>query len=153
MQKPRIIAAIAAGQAKLAKKHEATVERTLFHLVTRLEEPMPNIKDIFAGDNLKPVGQMTREEAAGIAGIEVVKKNIFPDDGQTDLVHKVKMLDLRPIHIKAVELAMRHFGLLHDKVELGGKLTLVDETADDETLWKRLEELVAKRKKPEPEAA
>ena len=39
--------------------------------------------------------------------------------------------------------------LLHDKFEVGGKLQLVDETADDEVLWKRLEELATKRRKPE----
>jgi len=118
MKKPRIIAAIAAGQTKVAAQTGLTAARVLEHLRARLEEPMGNIKDLFNGDNLKPMSQLTHAQAAQIAGIDVVKQNLHPNDGKTDVVHKVKALDLRGIHIKAIELGLRHFGLLHDKHEL-----------------------------------
>jgi phage terminase small subunit len=118
LQKPRVAAAIAAGQAAVAAKAGLTAEIVLARLLARLIEPIPNVKDLFDGDNLKPMSQLTREEAAIIASFEVVKKNLEAGDGKTDIVHKVKALELRAVQIKAIELGLRHLGLLHDKQEV-----------------------------------
>ena len=48
-----------AGQARIAKKAEMNAERVLALLATRLNVPMPNLKDLFDGNNLKPMADLT----------------------------------------------------------------------------------------------
>jgi hypothetical protein len=66
------------------------------------------------------------DEAALIAGFEVVIKNAAAGDGHTDTIHKVKLKD----QARYVEMAMKHFGLLTDKVEHSGGLEIRWKTAE-----------------------
>lgn len=67
-------------------------------------------------NNLRPLTDLTEEEAWCIAGFEIVIKNAEAGDGHTDTVAKVKLVDRG----RYVELAARHQGMLTDKVELKG---------------------------------
>ena len=79
--------------------------------------------------NLKPIHQMTEEEASCIAGIDVVKRNLTSGDGATDTILKVKLEDRG----RYVEMAAKHFGLLIERVEHSGGLSVrwEDEAEDD----------------------
>lgn len=78
-----------------------------------------NLQDAFDGDgNLKPIHQMTREQAAAIASLEVIKKNAEAGDGKTDVVHKVRVWD----RVKSLEILAKHFGLLKEQLEHSGKI-------------------------------
>ena len=55
-----------------------------------------------------------------IAGFEVVIKNAAGGDGHTDTALKIRLTD----QAKFVELAMKHLGLLKERVEVEGKMTL-----------------------------
>lgn len=76
--------------------------------------------------NVKPIHLMTRDEAAQIAGFEVIKRNLTAGDGHTDVILKVKLKDQRGF----VEMAAKHFGLLSDKVEHSGVFRVIHELAE-----------------------
>lgn len=67
-----------------------------------------------AKGNLKPIHQLPDSIAYAIAGVEVVKKNITTGDGKVDTIHKVKLWDKG----RAIEMLMKHFGMLTEKVEI-----------------------------------
>ena len=67
-----------------------------------------------ATGSLRPIHELSEEEAWCIAGFEVVIKNAAAGDGHTDTVHKVKLIDRG----RYVELAARHQGMLHDKLDV-----------------------------------
>ena len=80
-----------------------------------------DIRGLFdAQGNLKPIADLTRQQAALIAQFEVVKKNAEPGDGHIDVIHKVKLKDT----IKALEILARYHGLLNEKVDVAGKITV-----------------------------
>jgi phage terminase small subunit len=70
--------------------------------------------------NLKPIHQLSEEDAAMIAGLEVVIKNAQAGDGHTDTVHKIKLVDRG----RYVELAAKHQGMLKEKTEVSGELEI-----------------------------
>lgn len=63
---------------------------------------------------LKELHELTEEEAWPIVGIDIVRENVKGGDGHSDTVLKYK-LDRR---LGYVELAARHQGMLHDKVDV-----------------------------------
>lgn len=69
--------------------------------------------------NLKPIHELTDDDAAALAGYEVVKKNAEAGDGKVDIVHKIRKWD-KP---KALELLAKHFGLLTEKIEHSGDVS------------------------------
>lgn len=69
---------------------------------------------------LKPLHTLTAEEAACIAGLEVIVKNAEAGDGHMDTVHKVKVWDKS----KNLEMLAKHFALLTEKIEHSGGLTI-----------------------------
>lgn len=73
-----------------------------------------------ADGNLKPLHQLTPEQGAALAGFETLVKNTKAGDGITDTVHKIKLWD-KP---KALEQLMKHFGLLQERVDVTGGLTI-----------------------------
>lgn len=76
-------------------------------------EPVANAGEFFdEHGNLKAIWMWTAAQKRMIREIEVIKRNIFPDDGKTDLIHKIKFWDIRTSKIKAIEIGMRHLGLL-----------------------------------------
>lgn len=63
---------------------------------------------------LLPIQEWPEDIARAVAGVEVVKRNVYSDDGQVDDVIKLKLWD------KTVKLSnlMKHHGQLTEKVEL-----------------------------------
>lgn len=70
--------------------------------------------------NFKPMHELSEREAAMIAGIDVVKRNVASGDGHTDTVLKVRLVD----RAKYVEMAAKHHGLLTEKIEHSGGLVV-----------------------------
>lgn len=70
--------------------------------------------------NLKPMQQLSAEQGSAMASIEVVIKNIAAGDGQTDRIHKFKLWD----KTKALESLAKHFGLLVEKIEHSGGISV-----------------------------
>lgn len=65
---------------------------------------------------LKQLNELTEEQAAAVAGFEVIVKNAEAGDGHVDKVHKYKLVDKwRP-----TEGLMKHFGLMVEKMEHSG---------------------------------
>jgi len=131
LRKPQIAAAIAAGKATQIAEAGLTAARVLEEL-RRLA--FVNVRDYFDGatGEAKHPHQLTAEQGACLAGFEVLKRNLFPDDGHTDTIHKFKLWD----KVKALELLAKHFALLVEKIELK------DTSADA-----RVARLVAARKR------
>jgi phage terminase small subunit len=73
--------------------------------------------------NLRPLHELTEEEAWAIAGFEIIVKNAAAGDGHTDTVHKIKLMD----RSRYVEMAAKHHGLLTEKVEHSGGLSILHE--------------------------
>ena len=109
----------AATQARFAKAQltaAATLE-AIRHQVTG------DVRRLFdAQGRLRPISELSAEEAALIAGFEVIIKNAAGGDGHTDTIHKVRLTD----RARYVELAAKHFALLTDKLQLTADVTLVE---------------------------
>lgn len=73
-----------------------------------------------AAGQLRPVKDWPDALAAAIGSIEVVKRNVDSADGKTDDVIKVKVWD-KP---KALEMLFKHLGLLTEKLEHSGGITI-----------------------------
>lgn len=80
-----------------------------------------DVRDLFdAQGNLRPLHELTPEQSAALASVEVVKKNVAAGDGVVDTVHKVRIWD----KTKALDSLAKHFGLLTERVEHGGTLVI-----------------------------
>lgn len=66
-----------------------------------------------AKGNLKEVWELTPEQGAALASVEVIKKNITTGDGEIDTIHKIKTWD-KP---RSLEMLAKHFGLLVEKID------------------------------------
>ena len=108
---PSIRAAIAAQQAPVLVKLGLTSERTLEE-IRRIAYADP--RQMFDGNNLKPISEMDDETAACVASFEVVIKNAQAGDGHTDTIHKLKQWD----KLKALEMAAKHLGLLVENINI-----------------------------------
>lgn len=104
--------------AKHLHKAELTAERVLEEM-RRLA--FSDLRQLFdAQGNLRPIHELTDEQAAAIASVEVVIKNVAAGDKHVDTVHKVKAWD-KP---KALDMLGRHFNLLTEEVRHTGALTI-----------------------------
>lgn len=118
LRKPEIQSAISVKQALHLTKADLTAVRTLEEM-RRLA--FSDIRGLFdAAGNLRPIHTLTAEQAACISSIEVIIKNAAAGDGVTDTVHKVRIWD----KTKALDMLGKHFGLLIDKLEHVGELTI-----------------------------
>lgn len=73
-----------------------------------------NVADLFdASGNLKPIKDLTREQALTVSSFEVIKKNAEAGDGIVDTIHKARLWD----KIKALELLGKAHGIFTEKVE------------------------------------
>ncbi|HXJ44070.1 MAG TPA: terminase small subunit [Bryobacteraceae bacterium] len=110
------MAAREAGQAQalaeVQEKAKLTAQRVLDEIALH---SFSNVQDLFdEAGNLKPIHTLTREQAACISSLEVIKKNAQAGDGQTDIVHKVKVVE----KTKSLEMLAKHFALLTDVVRV-----------------------------------
>lgn len=114
LAKPSIKDAIERGKRKQLDKAELTAVRVLEEL-RRLS--FSDVRSLFDADgNLKPIHTLTDAEAAAIASVEVVKKNLAAGDGKTDTVHKLKVWD----KTRSLEMLAKHFGLLIERIDHSG---------------------------------
>lgn len=73
-----------------------------------------------AAGNLKPMTELTQEQGAALASIEVIIKNAKAGDGVTDTVHKVRVWD----KTRALEGLGKHFGLFKETLNVSGDLRI-----------------------------
>lgn len=124
LTKPDIAAAIQAGQIKKLEKAELTAERVLEE-IRRLS--FSDLRELFdETGNLRPIHTLTQAQAACIASLEVVKKNLTAGDGQMDTVIKLKVWD----KTRSLEMLAKHFALLTEKVEHSGGIKIIHEVGE-----------------------
>lgn len=101
---------IAKAVAELTRQQLAKVgllAETVLEAIRR--QVQGDVRTLFRPDgSLKPITELTEEEASLIAGFEVIKKNAEAGDGHIDTVHKVRLKD----QSRYVEMAAKHFRLL-----------------------------------------
>ena len=118
LAKPDIAAAVkelTAQQMEAAGMEAAETKRVIGWQVRR------DIRRLFDDKgNLRPIHELTEEEASYIDGIDVVKRNLTAGDGATDTILKLKLANRQGY----VEMAAKHFGLLEEKVSHSGTLTI-----------------------------
>jgi phage terminase small subunit len=116
---PKVAAQVQTSRLRQFEKAELSAVRVLEEL-RRLA--FFDIRDIFdAAGNLRPIRQLEPHVAAGLASVEVVKRNLTAGDGETDDVIKVRTHD----KTRNLEMLCKHFGLLVDRVEHSGGIDLV----------------------------
>lgn len=124
LSKVDIAERVSEKQASQLEAADLTATRTLEEM-RRLA--FSNVRNLFDDHgNLKPIHTLSEEDAACLAGLEVVKKNITAGDGQMDTVIKVRVWD-KP---RTLEMLGKHFSVLTEKVEHGGAITLKHEIPD-----------------------
>lgn len=115
-----ISAAVAEKAEKQLEKAEVTAQKVLDE-IARLA--FSDVRGLFdENGNLKPIHTLDDKQAAAIASLEVVKKNAQAGDGQTDIVHKVKVWD----KTKSLEMLAKHFALLIERVDVSGSVQVID---------------------------
>lgn len=112
VRKSKIQAEIEKGKAIAAAKLELKASDNLEQIRRGSQFDMRGLFD--SKGNLRPIKELTAEEAAAIAGFEVVHRNLTSGDGQTDTIIKVKLID----RAKYVDMAGRFHGQFSDKVEV-----------------------------------
>lgn len=114
-----IAAAVAEQQTKHLQRADLTATRVLQE-IKRIS--FSDIRRVFNEyGNLKPVSELSDDEAAAIGSVEVVIKNAAAGDGHTDTIHKIKHWD----KLKALELAGRHLGMFEENASVSGTIELV----------------------------
>lgn len=115
------IAKVLASETKIAlDEAKLTAVRTL----EAIRRPMiADVRKLFTAEGrLKPITELDDDEAALIAGFEVIVKNAEAGDGHTDTVHKIKIVD----RARYVEMAAKHFKLLTDVTEHKGQIEVLN---------------------------
>lgn len=108
----KVSEAVAAAQAEQVSACKLTAADTLEAIRRQV---VGDIRQLFDADgNPRPITDLSAEDAALIAGFEVVIKNAAAGDGHTDRVLKIKLKD----QSRYVEMAAKYFALLTDRVRL-----------------------------------
>ena len=107
--KPAPLSSIAAV-AEATRQHFDQVNLTAKAILEAIRRQVQgDVRALFRPDgSLKPIAELTEEEASLISGFEVIKKNAEAGDGHMDTVHKVRLKD----QSRYVEMAAKHFRLL-----------------------------------------
>jgi len=104
--------AIADGARRLTERAELKAERVLEEI---RRVAFSDIRGFFDDKgNLKPVCELTDEQASALADFEIIKKNAEAGDGVIDTVHKIRFWD----KVRALELAAKYFGLIRDGMQI-----------------------------------
>jgi len=116
------------GRARALKRAETFVELSATRVLTELRRlAMSDIRQLFDEQgNLRPIHTLTADQAACIAAVEVVIKNAKAGDGVTDTIYKIKLWD-KP---RTLEMLAKHFGLMTERVEHSGGLTIQHEVPE-----------------------
>jgi phage terminase small subunit len=108
-----IAAAVMAGQSAQLATAGVSKARLLQELGRIALSQAPAFFDPATKDAKHPC-DLTADEGACLAGFEVLIKNAAAGDGVTDTIHKFKLWD----KVRALELYMKHYGMLVDKIEI-----------------------------------
>lgn len=112
LAKAPIKAAIDAKRATQLQSTDLTAARVLEEL-RRLS--FADVRTLFdEHGSLRPLHTLTADQAACIAGVEVIIKNAKAGDGVTDTIHKIKLWD-KP---RSLEMLAKHFALLTERVRV-----------------------------------
>lgn len=114
-------AAVDARMVVRREKIELTAERVLEEVCSLAFVDARSFWD--AKGNVKPFSELTAGQGAALAGFEVIIKNAKAGDGVTDEIHKFKFWD----KTRALEMLMKHFGQLTEKVEHSGGIKIIHE--------------------------
>jgi len=113
---PKIQQAIEVHKAQQFRRADLTAARILEEL-RRVATFDPRSCFTETG-NLKPIHELTGEQASSIAAVDVVKRNLTSGDGSIDTVYRIKFWD----KLRALELLAKHFGLLVERLEAHGTI-------------------------------
>lgn len=120
LSKPDIAAFVSEKQQKAMDACDLSAAETMWTIARPLRG---DVRKLFTPEGtLKPITELSDEEASMIGGFEVIKKNAEAGDGHMDIVHKVKLID----RARYVEMAAKHFALLTEKIELSGKVDVIE---------------------------
>jgi phage terminase small subunit len=117
LRKTHVAKAVAAGKAAQLDSAALTALRVLEEYRRLAFADLRGFFDEKTGD-LKALTDLTPEQAACIASVEVLIKNAKAGDGVTDTIHKIKLWD----KTRALESLAKHFGLLTEKIEHSGSI-------------------------------
>jgi phage terminase small subunit len=113
LSKPDIAAAVQAGQRTQLEAAGVSKARLLQELGRIALSQVADYFDPVTKDAKHPA-DLSPDAGAALAGFEVLIKNAAAGDGVTDTIHKFKLWD----KVKAIELYMKHYGMLIEKVEV-----------------------------------
>jgi phage terminase small subunit len=134
LRKPEIAAALAAAQQKRAERTEITQDRVLQELA---RIAFFDLRKLYREDgSLKAMHELDDDAAAVLAGVDVVEMaggaKIGGDEGVSHVPMYTKKTKI-PDKVAALGLAMRHLGMLKDKLEHSGRVvTTPVDLSDDE---------------------
>jgi len=114
LRQPEIAAALAKGTARQLAKADLSAVMVLEAIRRQIVGDVRRLFD--EAGKLRPIAALSEDEAAMLAGFEVVRKNLTSGDGHQDTVAKVKLTD----RSRYVEMAAKHFKLLHEQIALEG---------------------------------
>jgi phage terminase small subunit len=110
--------AIAAGKAKQLESADISATRILEEM-KRIA--LVDVRSFFdEHGNAKAIKDLGPDQGAALGGFEVLIKNAKAGDGVTDTIHKFKLWD-KP---KVLEMFCKHFGLLEERVQHSGDITI-----------------------------
>jgi phage terminase small subunit len=132
LQKTSVSAAIAAAQQKRAERTEITQDRVLLEL-SRIA--FFDLRRLYREDgSLKAMSELDDDAAAVLAGVDVVETKGNAEVGGAagirhipEFVKKVKI----PDKVGALTLCMKHLGMLTEKVEHSGNVTIQASQLDE----------------------
>lgn len=123
LTKPDIAAAVKKAVESRANRTEITADRVLKEL-GRLA--FFDMRKLYADDGtLKPPREWDDDTAAALAGLDVVETQNAEVDGEGNITYTPQFVKKAKVWDKggALTLAMKHLGMLTEKVELSGKVT------------------------------
>jgi phage terminase small subunit len=120
LRNPKVAQAVAAAQQNRAERTHITQDRVLQELA-RLA--FVDLRRAYNEDGtLKLPSELDDDTAAAMAGMETLTTNLGGSEGDTPdslTTKKVKIFDKKG----ALELCMRHLGMLNDKLDLNAKVS------------------------------
>lgn len=123
LREPAVMAVVDRYMAQIEKKYVIDAP-TILKELARLA--MSDPRTLFTPEgNVKPVTQWSADDAACIAQVDIVKRNIAAGDGKTDEILKIRFWD-KP---KTLEILAKHLGLLTERLEIRGDAELVERLA------------------------
>lgn len=119
-----VAAAVAKGQDKAVTKAELSAQRVLEEL-GRLA--FADVRGLFDDKgNLKAIKDLSDDQAASVASVEVIHRNLTAGDDMVDTIYKLKTWD-KP---RSLEMLAKHFALLTERVEHSGGLDITWKTSE-----------------------